>query len=124
MVVLPKEYEIQQFVAIQHPANDMTSPVITTHYDFGSMHDVLVKLDVLGHDDPTMIRMLMDLTGIDARTLPLTDPDVISLFSGTEALGVTPEQIGSKTAHTACRNSVRSSSGRCWKKRTRRRWRN
>ena len=97
MVVLPKEYEIQQFVAIQHPANDMTSPVITTHYDFGSMHDVLVKLDVLGHDDPTMIRMLMDLTGIDARTLPLTDPDVISLFSGTEALGVTPEQIGSKT---------------------------
>ena len=75
----------------------MSSPVITTHYDFGSMHDVLVKLDVLGHDDPTMIRMLMDLTGIDARTLPLTDPDVISLFSGTEALGVTPEQIGSKT---------------------------
>ena len=97
MVVLPKEYEIQQFVAIQHPANDMTSPVITTHYDFGSMHDVLVKLDVLGHDDPTMIRMLMDLTGVDARTLPLTDPDVISLFSGTQALGVTPEQIGSKT---------------------------
>ena len=106
MVVLPKEYEIQQFVAIQHPANDMTSPVITTHYDFGSMHDVLVKLDVLGHDDPTMIRMLMDLTGVDARTLPLTDPDVISLFSGTQALGVTPEQIGSRRAHTACRNSA------------------
>ena len=105
----------------------MTSPVITTHYDFGSMHDVLVKLDVLGHDDPTMIRMLMDLTGIDARTLPLTDPDVISLFSGTEALGVTPEQIGSKTGTYGVpenRNSVRSSSGRCWKKRTRRRWRN
>ncbi len=97
MVVLPKEYEIYQFVAIQHPANDMTSPVITTHYDFGSMHDVLVKLDVLGHDDPTMIRMLEDLTGIDAKTLPLTDPDVISLFSGTEALGVTPADIGSNT---------------------------
>ena len=97
MVVLPKEYEIYQFVAIQHPANDITSPVITTHYDFGSMHDVLVKLDVLGHDDPTMIRMLMDLTGVDARTIPLTDPKVISLFSSTEALGVTPEQIGSNT---------------------------
>ena len=97
MVVLPKEYEIQQFVAIQHPANDMSNPVVTTHYDFGSMHDVLVKLDVLGHDDPTMIRMLMDLTGVDARTIPLTDPKVISLFSGTEALGVTPEQIGSNT---------------------------
>lgn len=97
MVVLPKEYEIYQFVAIQHPANDITSPVITTHYDFSSMHDVLVKLDVLGHDDPTMIRMLMDLTGIDAQTRPLTDPKVISLFSSTEALGVTPEQIGSNT---------------------------
>ncbi|MBP3657602.1 MAG: PolC-type DNA polymerase III [Clostridia bacterium] len=97
MVVLPKEYEIQQFVAIQHPANDMSNPVITTHYDFGSMHDVLVKLDVLGHDDPTMIRMLMDLTGVDAQTIPLTDPKVISLFSGTEALGVTPEQINSNT---------------------------
>ena len=97
MVVLPKEYEINQFVAIQHPANDMTSPVITTHYDFGSMHDVLVKLDVLGHDDPTMIRVLTDLTGIDARELPLTDEKVLSLFSGTGALGVTPEQIGSQT---------------------------
>ena len=97
MVVLPKEYEICQFVALQHPANDMSSPVITTHYDFGSMHDVLVKLDVLGHDDPTMIRMLEDLTGVDAKTIPLTDPDVISLFSGTEALGVTPEDIGSNT---------------------------
>ena len=97
MVVLPKEYEICQFVAIQHPANDMSSPVITTHYDFGSMHDVLVKLDVLGHDDPTMIRMLMDLTGVDARTVPLTDPKVISLFRETTALGVTPEQIGSNT---------------------------
>ena len=97
MVVLPKEYEIQQFVAIQHPANDMTNPTVTTHYAFGSMHDVLVKLDVLGHDDPTMIRMLMDLTGVDAQRIPLTDPKVISLFSSTEALGVTPEQIGSNT---------------------------
>lgn len=97
MVVLPKEYTIYQFTAIQHPADDVNSSVVTTHYDFGSMHDVLVKLDVLGHDDPTMIRMLMDLTGIDARTLPLTDPKVISLFSSPEALGVTTEQIHSKT---------------------------
>lgn len=97
MVVLPKEYTIYQFTAIQHPADDVNSSVITTHYDFGSMHDVLVKLDVLGHDDPTMIRMLMDITGVDARTLPLTDPKVISLFASPEALGVTPEQIHSKT---------------------------
>ena len=97
MVVLPKEYKIQQFVAINHPANDMSNPTVTTHYDFGSMHDVLVKLDVLGHDDPTMIRMLMDLTDVDAQKIPLTDPGVISLFSGTQALGVTPEQIGSNT---------------------------
>ncbi|MBQ6858924.1 MAG: PolC-type DNA polymerase III, partial [Clostridia bacterium] len=86
MVVLPKEYKIQQFVAINHPANDMSNPTVTTHYDFGSMHDVLVKLDVLGHDDLTMIRMLMDLTGVDAQRIPLTDPKVISLFSSTEAL--------------------------------------
>lgn len=97
MVVLPKDYEIYQFTAIQHPADDQTSPVVTTHYDFGSMHDVLVKLDILGHDDPTMIRMLNDITGIDARTLPLTDPKVISLFSSPDALGVKPEQIRANT---------------------------
>ncbi len=102
MVVLPKEYSIFQFTPIQHPANDMTTDTITTHFDFSSMHDVLVKLDVLGHDDPTMLRKLQDMTGIAPQKVPLHDPEVfakiISLFSGTEALGITQEQLGiSKT---------------------------
>ena len=98
MVVLPKDYEIYQFTPIQHPADDQTTDTITTHFDFNSMHDVLVKLDVLGHDDPTMLRKLQDLTGIAPQAVPLNDPEVfgkiISLFSGTEALGITPEQLG------------------------------
>ena len=102
MVVLPKEYSIFQFTPIQHPADDMTSDTITTHFDFSSMHDVLVKLDVLGHDDPTMLRKLQDLTGIPPQQVPLDDKEVfgqiISLFSGTSALGVTAEELGvSKT---------------------------
>ena len=98
MVVLPKEYEIYQFTPIQHPADDMTSPTITTHFDFNSMHDVLVKLDVLGHDDPTMLRKLQDITGIAPQKVPLHDPEVfgkiISLFTSPEALGLTAEQLG------------------------------
>ncbi len=95
MVVVPKEYEIYQFTAIQHPADDVSSDTVTTHYDFSSMHDVLVKLDILGHDDPTMIHMLEDLTGVSARDIPLTDPGVMSLFSSPEALGLTVEQLRS-----------------------------
>lgn len=102
MVVLPKEYSIYQFTPIQHPADDMTSETITTHFDFSSMHDVLVKLDVLGHDDPTMLRKLQDITGISPQKVPLEDKQVfekiISLFSCTDALGVTAEELGvSKT---------------------------
>lgn len=98
MVVLPKEYEIYQFTPIQHPADDMTTETITTHFDFNSMHDVLVKLDVLGHDDPTMLRKLQDITGIPPQQVPLHDPEVfskiISLFTSPEALGLTAEQLG------------------------------
>lgn len=101
MVVVPEEYEIYQFTAIQHPADDQTSDVVTTHYDFNSMHDVLVKLDILGHDDPTMLRKLQDLTGIAPQKVPLDDPQVyrniISLFSTPRALGVTPEEINCPT---------------------------
>ncbi|HML46218.1 MAG TPA: hypothetical protein PKE04_05655 [Clostridia bacterium] len=97
MVVLPKGYEIYQFTAVQHPADDTSSDTITTHYDFNSMHDVLVKLDILGHDDPTMIRMLEELTGVNARALPLDDPKVMSLFTSPEALGVTAEELGCNT---------------------------
>ncbi len=93
MVILPKEYQIEQFTAVQHPADKSELGIVTTHYDFGSMHDILVKLDVLGHDDPTMIYQLEKLTGVHYTDIPLNDPAVMSLFISPEALGVTSEQI-------------------------------
>ena len=94
IVVLPVGEEINSFTPVQHPANDMTTDTVTTHFDYHSIDHNLLKLDILGHDDPTMIRMLQDLTGIDPITIPLDDKDVMSLFQNTSALGVTPEQIG------------------------------
>ena len=94
IVVLPKGEDICSFTPVQHPANDMTSDIITTHFDYHSIDHNLLKLDILGHDDPTMIRMLQDLIGMDPRTIPLDDPKVMSLFQSTEALGITPEDMG------------------------------
>ena len=94
IIVLPYGEEIYSFTPIQHPANDTTTDIVTTHFDYHSIDHNLLKLDILGHDDPTMIRMLEDLTGVDARQIPLDDRQVMSLFQSTEALGITPEQIG------------------------------
>ncbi len=94
IVVLPVGEEINTFTPVQHPANDMTTATVTTHFDYHSIDHNLLKLDILGHDDPTMIRMLQDLTGIDPVTIPLDDEAVMSLFKNTSALGVTPEDIG------------------------------
>ncbi len=94
IVVLPVGEEINTFTPTQHPANDMTTDIITTHFDYHSIDHNLLKLDILGHDDPTMIRMLQDLTGVDPMGIPLNDPAVMSLFQSTEALGVQPEDIG------------------------------
>ena len=94
IVVLPVGEDINTFTPVQHPANDMETDTITTHYDYHSIDHNLLKLDILGHDDPTMIRMLQDLTGIDPTSIALDDPQVMSLFRGTEALGITPDQIG------------------------------
>ncbi len=94
IVVLPIGEDINTFTPIQHPANDMTTDIITTHFDYHSIDHNLLKLDILGHDDPTMIRMLQDLTGLDPTEIPLDDPKVMSLFSSTKALGITPEQNG------------------------------
>ena len=94
IVVLPVGEDIHSFTPIQHPANDMTTDTITTHFDYHSIDHNLLKLDILGHDDPTMIRMLQDLTGVDPVTIPLDDPKVMSLFQNTQALGVTPDELG------------------------------
>lgn len=94
IIVVPYDREIYEFTAIQHPANDMTTPIVTTHFEYHSIDHNLLKLDILGHDDPTMIRRLEDLTGIDAKTIKLDDKDVMSLFHSTDALGIKPEDIG------------------------------
>ena len=93
MVVVPQEYDINEFTAVQHPADDLESDFTTTHFDFNSMHDILVKLDCLGHDDPTMMHELEKLTGIHFTDVPLDDPGVRSLFTSPAALGVTREEI-------------------------------
>ena len=95
IIVVPKGREIFEFTPVQHPADDPNSDIITTHFDYHSIDQNLLKLDILGHDDPTMIRMLYDLTGIDPTKVPLDDKETMSLFSSTEALGVKPEQINS-----------------------------
>ena len=94
IIVLPVGEDIDSFTPVQHPANDTTTNIITTHFDYHSIDHNLLKLDILGHDDPTMIRMLQDLTGIDPQTIPLDDASVMSLFKNTDALLVTPEEIG------------------------------
>ncbi len=94
IIVLPVGEDIDSFTPVQHPANDMNTNIITTHFDYHSIDHNLLKLDILGHDDPTMIRMLEDLTGIDPQTIPLDDASVMSLFKNTEALLVTPEDLG------------------------------
>ena len=96
IIVVPKGREIYEFCPVQHPADDPNSDIITTHFDYHSIDQNLLKLDILGHDDPTMIRMLYDITGIDPTKVPLDDKETMSIFSSTKALGVTKEQIHSE----------------------------
>jgi len=93
IIVLPYGEEIYKFTPVQRPANDMTTTTVTTHFDYHSIDHNLLKLDILGHDDPTMIRFLQDLTNMDVKDIPLDDKDVISLFSSPKALGLNPEDI-------------------------------
>ena len=96
IIVVPKGREIYEFCPVQHPADDPNSDIITTHFDYHSIDQNLLKLDILGHDDPTVIRMLQDITGIDPTKIPLDDKETMSIFSSTKALGVSPEQIHSQ----------------------------
>ncbi|MBN1892107.1 MAG: PolC-type DNA polymerase III, partial [Clostridiales bacterium] len=98
IVVVPREMDVYEFTPIQYPANRKSSGVITTHFDFNAMHDTILKLDILGHYDPTVLRMLGDLTGVDVRTIPIPDPKVMSLFSSSEALGIRDKSYENKAA--------------------------
>ena len=97
IIVIPDYMDVFDFTPIQFPADDRNSEWKTTHFDFHSIHDNVLKLDILGHDDPTVIRMLQDLSGIDPKTIPTDDPEVMKIYSSTESLGVTEEQIMCKT---------------------------
>ena len=97
IIVVPSYMDIYDFTPIQYPADDQNAEWRTTHFDFHSIHDNILKLDILGHDDPTVIRMLQDLSGIDPKTIPTDDTEVMKIFTGPEVLGVTADQIMCKT---------------------------
>ncbi len=97
IIVIPDYMDVYDFTPIQFPADDRNSEWRTTHFDFHSIDNNVLKLDILGHDDPTMIRMLQDLSGIDPKTIPVDDAEVMKIFTGPETLGVTAEQINCKT---------------------------
>ncbi len=97
IMVVPRNMDVHFFTPLQHPADDLTSETITTHFDYHSISSRLVKLDILGHDDPTVIKMLEDLTHRDPKTIPFDDPATLSIFNSTKALGVTPEELGANS---------------------------
>ena len=101
LVVIPQENEIWDFCPVQHPADDPKADQITTHFEYHSMEENLLKLDMLGHDDPTMIRMMEDMTGVDAKTIPLDDKDTMSIFTSSKVLGYENDPILGPTGAVA-----------------------
>ncbi len=98
LMVIPKGIDVHEFTPLQRPADDVKSETVTTHFDYHSINERLVKLDLLGHDDPTVIKMLEDITGVDVKDIPLDDPSTMSLFSSTDAIGISPERLKSTVA--------------------------
>ena len=101
LVVVPNDMDVEDFTAVQHPADDPNSETVTTHFEYHCMEDNLLKLDMLGHDDPTMIKMLEDLTGVNARAIPLDDPDTMSIFTSSKVLGFENDEILGPTGAVA-----------------------
>ena len=101
LVVVPDDMDVEDFTAVQHPADDANSDTVTTHFEYHCMEDNLLKLDMLGHDDPTMIKMLEDLTGVNARAIPLDDPDTMSIFTSSKVLGFENDEILGPTGAVA-----------------------
>ncbi|NSW92325.1 MAG: PolC-type DNA polymerase III [Firmicutes bacterium] len=101
IMIVPQDKEIYDFSPIQRPADDIDSQTITTHFDYDFLHGSILKLDILGHDDPTTIKMLEDLTGVDPRSIPIGDPVTMAIFSSTDPLGVKPEDINSEVGTLA-----------------------
>ena len=101
LVVIPQDKDVTDFCPVQHPADDPNSDIITTHFEYHCMEDNLLKLDMLGHDDPTMIRMLEDLTGVNARAIPLDDPATMSIFTSSKVLGFENDELLGPTGAVA-----------------------
>ena len=114
IIVIPENMDVFDFTPYQYPADDLSAEWKTTHFDFHAIHDNVLKFDILGHVDPTVIRMLQDLTGVNPKDIPTNDPYVMSLFNSTDALGVRLDSLNCKTGALGLPNLGQSLFEACW----------